>query len=170
MDGLMRFIGIYLLVNCYKLLHNHGKSPFLMGRSTKWASFNSYVSLPEGKWHTLEGFVISEGKTQFSSMGYDGILQSIQRWFMAISSMTRWSTWILFTQGHAIHGLDHDYWTKWDVFIIFCFTLQAVHNGFDICIYIYYTRQMPGLCPEPQLQQATHHRHHQTLVEDLQWM
>ena len=39
-----------------------------------------------------------------------------------------------------------------------------------ICIYVY-IRQMPGLCPEPQPRQATHHQHHhhQTLIEDLQW-
>jgi hypothetical protein len=33
-----------------KPLHNYGKSPFLMGKSTiSLAIFNSYVSLPEGK-------------------------------------------------------------------------------------------------------------------------
>ena len=33
-----------------KRLHNYGKSPFLMGKSTiSMAIFNSYVSLPEGK-------------------------------------------------------------------------------------------------------------------------
>ena len=32
-----------------KLLHNYGKSPFLMGKSTiSMAIFNSYVKLPEG--------------------------------------------------------------------------------------------------------------------------
>jgi len=32
------------------LLHNYGKSPFLMGKSTiSMAIFNSYVKLPEGR-------------------------------------------------------------------------------------------------------------------------
>jgi hypothetical protein len=32
-----------------KRLHNYGKSPFLMGKSTiSMAIFNSYVKLPEG--------------------------------------------------------------------------------------------------------------------------
>ena len=36
-----------------KRLHNYGKSPFLMGKSTiSMAIFNSYVSLPEGNQPT----------------------------------------------------------------------------------------------------------------------
>ena len=31
-----------------KLLHNYGKSPFLMGKLTINGNFNSYVSLTEG--------------------------------------------------------------------------------------------------------------------------
>jgi len=34
-----------------KLSHNYGKSPFLIGKSTmSMAIFNSYVSLPDGRW------------------------------------------------------------------------------------------------------------------------
>ena len=34
-----------------KRSHNYGKSPCLMGKSTiSMVIFNSYVSLPEGKW------------------------------------------------------------------------------------------------------------------------
>jgi len=37
-----------------KRLHNYGKSPFLMGKSTiSMAIFNSYVNLPEGKSQCL---------------------------------------------------------------------------------------------------------------------
>ena len=38
-----------------KLLHNYGKSPFLMGKSTiSMVIFNSYVKLPEG----IRGYII----------------------------------------------------------------------------------------------------------------
>ena len=37
---------IYPLVNW----HSYGKSPFYMGKSSLNRNFNSYVSLPEGKW------------------------------------------------------------------------------------------------------------------------
>ena len=37
-----------------KLSHNYGKSPFFMGKPTiSMAIFNSYVSLPEGKWDVI---------------------------------------------------------------------------------------------------------------------
>ena len=41
--------GVYFVLNSGKRLHNHGKSSFLMGKSTiSMAMFNSYVGLLEG--------------------------------------------------------------------------------------------------------------------------
>ena len=52
----MRNIAHYPLVN----KHSHGKSPFLMGKSTiSMAIFNSYVSLPEG----IDSHVAEKSKT-----------------------------------------------------------------------------------------------------------
>ena len=43
---------LYLRVASGKRLHIYGKSPCLMGKSTRsMAIFNSYVSLPEGTCH-----------------------------------------------------------------------------------------------------------------------
>ena len=41
-------------------------------------------------------------------------------------------------------------------YMFLIFSLSHIYICIYICIYIY-TRQMPGLCPEPQPQQATHH-------------
>jgi len=52
----MRNIAHYPLVN----QHSHGKSQFLMGKSTiSMAIFNSYVSLPEG----IDSHVAEKSKT-----------------------------------------------------------------------------------------------------------
>ena len=42
-----------------KRLHNYGKSPFFMGKSTiSMAIFNSYVSLPEGTNQVFLGYLM----------------------------------------------------------------------------------------------------------------
>jgi hypothetical protein len=41
-----------------KRLHNNGKSPFFMGKSTiSMAMFNSYVKLPEGKLSPMLAYI-----------------------------------------------------------------------------------------------------------------
>ena len=50
---------VYIYIPSGKLLHNYGKTPFLMGKPTiSMAIFNSYVSLPEGNIYIYRFIII----------------------------------------------------------------------------------------------------------------